>query len=228
MASLFITCRLQPALVAIALLAVIAGGCSSWPLAGKERTSSTTPAMRIAAIRETGARAKKMEAAEQQKICEELALQIRTEQDPLVRQAIQQAMGNFSTPLAKQVLLAGLNDEALEVQLTCCRKLAERADPTTVSALRDVVESSPRLDVRLEAVDALSQIKTSDSMAAIALALEDRDPAMQLAGVNAMKSITGKNLGNDVTAWREYAKSGEMPEQPEISLAERVKQLSPF
>jgi hypothetical protein len=49
-------------------------------------------------------------------------------------------------------------------------------------------------------------MKNPAAINALATALKDRDPAMQFAGVEAMKSVTGETkLGNDVEAWRQYA-----------------------
>jgi len=218
--------RILVLLVGVSPLVV---GCSTtWPWQSKTRTSITTPAMRIAAIRETGTRAYKMDSAEQQRASEELAMQIRTEPDPLVRQAIQESIAQFSTPLATQVLLAGLNDDHLEVRLSCCQKLGVRADPTTVAALQSVIETGKTLDDRLAAVDALSQIKTDQSIAALTIALKDRDPAMQFAAVNGLRNVTGQDLGNDVKVWLEYAESGQTPRRPNVSLAERAKSWMSF
>jgi hypothetical protein len=51
---------------------------------------------------------------------------------------------------------------------------------------------------------------------------------MQFVGVQSMKSITGKDYGGDVAAWRQVA-AGQTPPPPQApSLAERVRSVSPF
>ena len=105
---------------AVAVAVSTLGGCSTLPFMQKERTSIITPGMRMAAVREIGPRAKKADSAEQQRICEQLALHIQTEPDPLVRQEIQNTVAQFSSPMALKMLLAGLSDENLDVRLTCC------------------------------------------------------------------------------------------------------------
>jgi HEAT repeat protein len=183
-----------------------ASGCALWPWGAKERTSVITPGMRMASIREFGPRGRDADDAEQARICEQLAQQIRTEPDPIVRKTIQETIGEFRTPLASAVVLAGLNDDDRDVRVTCCRLLGERADPATIEPLSKLVATDSDLDVRLAAVDALGLMKSNATVPGLAAALKDRDPAMQLAGVEAMKSVTGKeDLGNDVEAWREYA-----------------------
>lgn len=208
-----------------ALMTFTLVGCSSLPFQHqRESTSIITPGMRMAAIQEIGARAADADAEEQQRLTEQLATQIQTEPDPLVRQAIQRSVAQLPTPLAQSVLIAGLQDESLDVRLACCYGLGQRTDPSVISALRVALETDEALDVKLSAIDALGQIKSPQSVSALALAVNDRDPAMQYAGVQALKSISGKDLGNDVAAWRQYAAG----EQPEISLAARPTGWSPF
>ena len=82
---------------------------------------------------------------------------------------------------------------------------AERNNPTAVGPLSQIVATDADLDVRLAAVDALGEMKSPAAIPGLAAALKDRDPAMQFAGVEAMKNVTGEDLGNDVEAWRQYA-----------------------
>lgn len=199
----------SPATVA-ALLLGSCGGCQLWPWhVAKDRTTIITPGMRAASIREMGPRARDEDSAAQQKACEQLALQIRTEPDPIVRKAIQETVAEFNAPMASAMLMAGLNDDDRDVKVTCCRLLGKRKDPKAVEPLAKLVVTESDLDVRLAAVDALGTMKTKEAMAGLAAALKDRDPAMQYAGVEAMKKVAPdqKKLGNDVQAWRQYADS---------------------
>ncbi|MCH2594792.1 MAG: HEAT repeat domain-containing protein [Pirellulales bacterium] len=214
----------QKSVVAVLLVMFCSLGCSSWPLQKKQRTSIITPAMRVAAIREIGHSADEADSLEAERLTEQLATQIRTEPDPLVRLAIQESIAEFSTPLAREVLIAGLQDEDLDVRITCCGRLGGRSDESVVSALQNVLERDELLDVRLAAIDALGRIPSPESVAALAIALRDRDPAMQYAAVQALKAVSGQDLGNDVAAWRTYAES----EQHEISVASKNKSWSPF
>lgn len=218
--------RLTLRLFLAAVTGVATIGCASMnlPWKDRERTSIITPKMRISAIQEIGARAADADAEEQQSLTEQLATQIQTEPDPVVRRAIQESISQLPTELAQNVLIAGLQDDDLDVRLTCCQALGQKSDPSVISALRVALETDSELDVQLAAIDALGRIKSPQSVAALANAVNDRDPALQYAGVQALKSVSGKDLGNDVTAWREYAAS----EQPEISLAERPTGWAPF
>jgi len=211
-------------------------GCSLWPFAAEERTSIITPTMRASTVREMGARAQQDDPAQQQRITEQLAQQIRTEPDPLVRLAIQETVAQFDTDLAQMILLAGLNDTDRDVRMMCCRKLGQRMAATDrnidrqkiVIQLQRVLGQDKDIDVRFAAVDALGQIPTTGSVRALAGALHDHDPAMQYAGVQALKRVSGQDFGNDVDAWRQYA-DGENPQlRPIPSVAQRIKEMMPF
>lgn len=196
-----------------------------------EKTTYRTAQMRIDAVREFQARSTGGDTPDQREIVNQLARQIQVEPDPLVREAIVETIAEFRTPLAAQVLEAGLADDDVEVRRQCCRALGRRGDPTAVAVLARVVSNEQNVDVRLEAVEALGAINSPDAYAALALALEDRDPALQFAGVKSMKAISGKDFGGDVNAWLQYAR-GEIPtptgQESEISVAGRLRNLAPF
>ena len=120
----------------------------------------------------------------------------------------------------QSLLLAGLNDEDRDVKVVCCRLLGKRKEPKAVDPLANLVAKDADLDVRLAAVDALGAMETKASVAGLAAALKDRDPAMQYAGVEAMKKVAPdqEDLGNDVQAWRSYADSVIAP-APAASIA---------
>ncbi|MCH2113785.1 MAG: HEAT repeat domain-containing protein [Pirellulales bacterium] len=210
--------------LALLYVLLISAGCTAWPFQERERTSIIIPAMRVAAVREIGLGAKQADNNEQVRLTEQLASQIRTEPDPLVRLAIQESIAQFSTPLARSVLIAGLNDQDMDVRIACCERLGGRSDPSVVSALRGVLEAKEELDVRLAAIDALGRISSTESVAALALALKDRDPAVQYAAVVSLKAASGQDYGNDVAAWRKYTES----DQPQISAASKNKSWLPF
>jgi HEAT repeat protein len=196
---------LSPATALVIAMAVSLAGCRMWPFRDNERTSIITPAHRAAAIREMGPRSRDADESEQARVCEQLALQIRTEPDPIVRKAIQETIGEFNTPLANAVLLAGLNDDDRDVRVACCRRLGERNDPGAIAPLSKLVAEDADIDVRLAAVDALGVMKNPSTVPGLAAALKDRDPAIQYAGVQAMQKISDEKLGNDVEAWRQVA-----------------------
>lgn len=218
----------------LALGLVALCGCQSlswpntWPFPEHERTSYLTPAMRVDAISQLAAEADGTNSPEQRQLADQLARQIQIEPDPLVRRAIVDAISEFQTPLAQQVLRAGLKDENASVRIACCKSLGRNGDAEAVDPLAQALRNDSEVDVRLAAAEALGNIKSPQSMEALIIALDDRDPALQYVGVQSLKSITGEDYGGDVRAWRQVA-SGEKPPHPEApSLAKRLRSLSPL
>ncbi len=184
--------------------------------------------MRVDAVHEYAMRSTGVDSPEQRQITDQLARQIQVEPDPLVRQAVVQAIAEYRTPMAQQVLQAGLNDENTAVRISCCRELGKRGEAVSVPSLAAALRSDKDMDVRLAATEALGKIKSPESVKALAAALDDRDPAMQYVGVQSMKAVTGKDYGPDVQAWRQVASGGTPPPEHVPTIAERVRGLSPF
>jgi hypothetical protein len=224
---------LRAAVVVTAIVGLT--GCTSffgiyrgWPYPEHDRTAFHTPDMRIDTVNQFATRADGTDSTEQREYTDQLARQIQIEPDPLVRTAIINAVSEFRTPLAYQILEAGLGDEHTAVRVASCEAIGERANIASVAKLTDVVRNDEDKDVRLAAVAALGKIKDPSAVAGVAVALEDRDPAMQYVGVQSMKSITGKNYGGDVDAWRQLAAGNAPPEPPAPSIAERIRDAARF
>jgi HEAT repeat protein len=215
----------------MACLAATAGchsflGYRGWPFPEVENTTFVTPAMRKDTVRQFAARADGTDSPDQRAQTDQLARQIQIEPDPLVREEIIRAIGQYRTPLAQQVLEAGLNDENPLVRVACCQSLGKRADEHSVSLLANSLRADKQIDVRLAAAEALGKIKSPNSISALAVALDDHDPAMQFAGMQSMKSVTGKDYGGDIQAWRQVAAGGNPAPPAAPSIAERVKSFS--
>ena len=220
---------------AVALLLIALGGCATydryrptfWPFPERKLTTFHTPSMRVDAVHEFAMKSTGVDSPEQRQITDQLARQIQVEPDPLVRQAVGTSISEYKTPMALQVLQAGLNDENPSVRISCCRALAKRADPTSVQPLSGALKQDKDIDVRMAAAEALGKINSPEAIKALGVALDDRDPALQYAGVQSLKAITGKDYGPDVQAWRQVA-AGQAPAPYTPSVAERLRKVSPF
>lgn len=198
-----------------------------WPFPERELTTYKTPSMRVDAVNAYAMKSTHVDSPEQRQITDELARQIQVEPDPIVRHAVVQSISEYKTPMAQQVLEAGLSDDDATVRIACCKALGKRAEPSSVNVLATVLRGDKDIDVRLAATEALGKIKSPESIKALSAALEDRDPAMQYVGVQAMKSATGKDYGPDVQAWRQVASGGTPPPEYTPSMAERLRPITP-
>jgi HEAT repeat protein len=217
----------------LALVVTASTGCTvtpdMWPFRDNEITNYPTPALRTGAIREFAAKSNGLDTPEQQEITSQLARQIQVEPDPLVRAAIVETITKFNTPLAGQVLMAGLGDNDPIVRRKCCHGLGEKAQLTAIEPLARVLREDGDPDVRLAATKALGRLESPEAIKALTTALQDRDPAMQFAAMQSVKQLSGEDFGGDVRAYLQYAQ-GESPavKEREISVAERLRELNPF
>jgi HEAT repeat protein len=200
----------------------------NWYVA-KDRTTYRTPDMRLDAIREIANRADGSDSPQQQKFVSQLASQIQIEPDPLIRRQIIRTVSEFRVPQAEQVLLAGLGDSEAMVRRASCEQLGERGQVDAIDPLAQVVANDSSTEVRIAATRALGGIKSPAAARACTAALSDSDPAMQFAGVQAMKSITGQDHGPNVATWLQVAQGEQpAPAEPETSVATRPRGWLPF
>lgn len=225
--------RLRPFVVLpLALLA----GCQSGPrLAGlnpfhrPERTSIQVPAQQVAAVRDIARQSTGADTQEQRQIVAGLVTALESENDPMLREATLETIAAFGVPQAREALASGLVDADPFVRIKCCKLLAGRADPDATTQLARVLREDANFDVRVAAARSLGQAPEGKPL--LVAALQDRDPAMQFVGVEAMKQLTGQDYGGDVSAYLALAQ-GETPtpspEQPRVNVAERATGWIPF
>ena len=97
------------------------------------------------------------------------------------------------------------------MRIECCRALGKRAEAASVASLATALRGDKNADVKLAAAKRWAKSIRPKRCRRSAIALDDRDPAMQYVGVQSLKSITGKDYGPDVQAWRQVAAGGTPP-----------------
>jgi len=180
-----------------------------------------TPAEKISSLKSLAEKTSERSPEEKKRISEQLALSIRTEQDPLIRKEIIRTLGHYPSPAADAVLKAALDDPEALVRATACEAWGRRRDAQAVALLSETLRSDVDMDVRLAAAQALGETRNAAAVQPLGELLDDSDPAMQYRAVLALKQATGKDLGNDVGRWQAYVK-GKQPE-PAPTWAERIR-----
>jgi HEAT repeat protein len=212
------------ALLAVALTASV--GCTSWFIQD-DNTNYLTPAKRIEGLKALADEAESKSPAERQGIVTDLALKIRDEDDPLLREEMLRTLSRYPSPTARAVLEAGLKDGDPHVRRVAVQAIDSLGGKDAALLLAETVRSDTDDDVRLAATKALAKYDDPQALSALAAVLDDRNPALQYRAMDSLRDTTGKDFGNDVVAWREYLKTGD-PNLPERSLADRVRELRPF
>jgi HEAT repeat protein len=153
-----------------------------------------------------------------------IAQQIQQERDPSVRLEMVRTLAQHSSPQARSLVAAALKDSDPDVRVTACEELGRVGGEESARLLAEALASDTNVDVRIAATEALGEMRDPRAVPLIAVALEDQDPALQLRGMEAMRLASGKNLGNDVNKWRQYAKNPDT-ELREESIADRFGKL---
>jgi HEAT repeat protein len=206
--------------VVVLIAALALPGCAKrfggpWPF-GEDQTAllkkyGPVPVQRIETMQARAQKLAKASAVEQETFAAELARQMPNETDVNVRLAIIDILGHMDTPSAHAVLYAGMKDPEIDVRVTCCEAWAHQPSAESTRILAETLSGDTDFDVRLAAAKGLASANDKDAVKALGLALEDSDPAIQFVAMNSMRQVTGKDLGNDVNAWRTLAKQPDPP-----------------
>lgn len=191
------------------------------PFAEKNTSGIKTPSERMDELRAMTAQGKSKTADERVRVATELSQELQTEQDPLVRCEVVRALGAHACPTSAECLRQAMQDPDPEVRVACCQAWGSVGGGEAVSVLGSVLNSDENPDVRLAAAKALGSTGDSGAITALQPALEDDDPAMQVVAVRSLQSVSGRNFGNDVNAWREYA-AGREPQVESPPLTARL------
>lgn len=220
--------------LAPALIVVAAAGCNgmSWSWTPgifstpPTKTTFITPAQRIDELR-TLADSRGGGASSDQVVAQ-LGEQLKSEADPLVREEVVRTLAAFPIASSVFVLEAALADVEPGVRVAACETLAKLRYAEALTALARAAKTDANVDVRLAALTALGNFQVQESIDSLAAALDDRDPAIQLAAMESLRRVTGQDFGGRADAWKMYARGETPPPPAPVSMAERLRGFSPF
>lgn len=218
------------ALVEAALVILIvgcagaAGGPSwGWPFAKKvDPNAPPTPIARMKELRELAKNSAKLPDAEKEQRANELAKAVASESDVIVRAQMMRTLGSFPSLASNSALYTGLQDSDPDIRIACCEAWGRRGGPDAAKVLGEVIVNDTDFDVRMAATRELASVKDPSAVAALGVALEDSNPALQVRAVRSLESVTGKRFGNDIAAWKSFVHGGSPREE---SLVSRIKRM---
>lgn len=217
--------------VLVAVTCVPLAGCKAWKkltssekTLAEERKYGPTADQRIEEIAADAKKAKAGGHAEEVEFTRQLAEQILDEHDARVRCVILDTVAEFETPAAKAICTGALEDPDERVRMAACTAWRKRGGSEAVEHLGTRYRADREIDVRLRALRELGELGDSEAVPVLAKALEDPDPAVQYRAVGALKNVSGRDLGDDVNAWREWA-ADPAGSAAEWSLAEEFRKL---
>lgn len=133
----------------------------------------------------------------------------------LVRQEAVQLLGRIDHDAARMVLQMAAQDARTEIRMAVVFACGEGNNPEKLKILQGIIGSDADIDVRLAATRALENYQGPEAVRALALALDDSDPALQLRAIESLQVVTGEKLGTDVRAWQAYARNATESIEPE-------------
>ena len=208
----------------------LCAGCASWSpfvnprqVAKERELYGPTADQRIDELAAEAKAARAAGPAGQAEFTQRLVTEMLSEHDPRVRSRILAVAADFDTPAAVAICKGALQDPDDDVRLEACGVWARRGGPEAVSLLAARSTTDAELDVRLRALRMLGELRDERAIPVLAKALEDPDPAVQYRAVAALKQLSGRDLGDDVNKWREWAADPEGT--PAWSIAEGVRSL---
>ncbi|MDA1054593.1 MAG: HEAT repeat domain-containing protein [Planctomycetota bacterium] len=165
---------------------------------------------------------------EQRRVIPTLSEIVQNSTNSILRAEATLTLAEFPAPETIPTLQLAMNDEDVDVRVAACKAWGRRGGPEALKLLSRTVSNDSDLDVRLAATTELAKFQDQQSLQALAVALNDKDPALQHRAVQSLKSVSGQDYGDNVPAWRDFVegRSPVLPEPPTI--AERLRSMSWF
>ena len=217
--------------VFVLLASLTLTGCASWnPWNRREKAARDqekygfTADTRIKKLAERSKIVKSESTQNQLEFTQDLVRMMLEEHDPSVRSKILETAAEYDTAAATAICAGAMQDPNEMVRIRACDVWAKRGGAEAVQLLATRFQTDADLDVRLRALKMLGELKDKQAIPVLARALEDGDPAVQYRAVASLKQVSGRDLGNDVNAWREWAADPDA-NKAEWSIAEGFRRL---
>jgi HEAT repeat protein len=139
-----------------------------------------------------------------------LSAALAQKHEPIASRAvICRTLGSLGRPEGREALLKAAEDEEPIVRAEACRALGRVGKPEDAAVLSRHMTADTNKDCQIAAIEGLGAIKAADPNVEILLVdgMEDEDPAVRVACLGALRSITGKDLGVEAGPWRKHAQA---------------------
>lgn len=214
------------------MVLMMASGCAGWApwkdpkeAARLAEKYGMTAKQRIADLEKKAKEAKEGGEERQAAFSQELAQLIVSEHDARVRASIVEIASQFEVATAGAVCEGALQDPDPRVRSAACDAWARKGGDRAVELIAARCRQETDVDVRLRAIRSLGKLKEKSAIPVLAQSLEDPDPAIQYRAVAALKEVSGRDLGDDVNAWREWAAADEATRDASWSIAETFRKI---
>ena len=168
---------------------------------------------------------KSLDAEEQTRVAQQLTQTLSQDPCPPYRSEIVKTLALCPAPAATEGLRLAIQDKDASVRTVACRAWGQREEQEALQVLAQAATADPDHDVRMTAVRELGKFKDQQAVRALGQALEENDPALQHLAVESLRSVTGKDFGDSVPAWRQFVRGEQVKPGEPPSLAEKLRRL---
>jgi hypothetical protein len=153
-----------------------------------------------------------------------LVAELLSAHDAEARRGIVETAAEFATPSAAAICSGAFEDPSPVVRMAACTACARRGGPDAVPRLARRYADDPDLGVRLRALSSLADTRDQAAVGTLIAALDDPDPAIRTRAIEGLKRVSGRDLGDDIPAWRRWANNPTQP-APRWSMNEVWRKL---
>lgn len=179
---------------------------------------------RLDEVRRIGDAADRYSPTEQVRLSDQLVSIIREDRNALMRATATRAIGRFPSSLAGEGIALAMADEDWTVRVAATEACRWQADDSGRQQLIALL-GDENLDVQIAAIRQLGDFPHATTLTALGEFLDHNDPAVQVEAVEALRTASGRDYGNDLSLWRSFVR-GENPPLPEKgSLVSRARDL---
>jgi hypothetical protein len=187
-----------------------AGGCSTYVGTTSKSflsqvKNNTDPNVRYVAYAKLGSPAAYEDNAQKAEAVETLIAKYQEGREPVaIRAVIIRSLGTLGDRRARRVVIKAVNDSEAVIRLEGCRALGKVGLPEDATILARIMTVDTLEDCRIAAIEGLGSLKSKDPRIHRILldGMDHDDPAIRYECLNALREITGKDLGVDPAPWR--------------------------
>ena len=144
---------------------------------------------------------------DQQEVAKKLSEIILRDPIILLRLHAIKLIPSLNCPQTAEILTIASTDPSSDIRTATVKALEKLPGETSVYQLQEIIANDSDDDVRIAATRALSKFSGQASVKALSIALEDRNPALQISATESLMRVTGQSeLGRDVNAWQQYVR----------------------
>jgi len=230
-------CRWAWGIVALVSTSPILGGCAEAPFGlarlnpmltkewEKDEKFGPNFHTKTDELRTLATNAPSLPPAEQQRLSAELVKMLNEEKNSLLAREMVRTLAAFPTPESAEGLQAAIEHSDADVRAVACEAWRRKGGQAGLDSLVKALASDTDIDVRIAAARELSAFHHQAAVDALGAALEDPNPALQYRCVQSLKEITGRDLGENVSAWKQFVAGGEAKASESTSWADKVRNL---